>query len=72
MINVTTGGEILSAVCAGILMDPTFRLDDCQEFDVTDRIGTTSVDLDQLIIRFELFLSNSRDTLNGDISTIET
>ena len=53
MINVTTGGEILSAVCAGILMDPTFRLDDCQEFDVTDRIGTTSVDLDQLIIRFQ-------------------
>ena len=49
MIKVTNGGEILSAVCAGILMDPSFRF-----------------------IRFELFLSNSRDTLNGDISTIET
>ena len=72
MIKFTTGGEILSAVCAGILMDPTFRLDGSQEYDVTDKIGTKSVDLDQLLIRFELFLSNSRDTLNGDISTIET
>ena len=53
MINVTSGGEILSVVCAGILMDPTFRLDDCQEYDVTDKIGTTSVDLDQFIIRFQ-------------------
>ena len=62
----STGEEVLSAVCAGILMDPSFRLDDCEEFDVTDKIGITSVDLDQLIIKFEL-MCNSSDTVNGHV-----
>ena len=58
IVKNNTGEEVLSAICAGILMDPSYRLDDCQEFDIQNIIGIASVDVDQLIIKFNLFISN--------------
>ena len=57
--NICKGGsQVVSAVTASILMDPSFRIIDCEAFD-DNVIGTASVDLDQLIIKFNLQIIES-------------
>ena len=54
------GSNVLSSLATSILMDPSYRLSDCDEVDISDIIGVTSVDLDQLIIKFNLFTNNQQ------------
>ena len=48
------GPIIVSAVAASILMDPSFRIEDSEDFDTSNVVEKVSVDLDQLIIKFNL------------------
>ena len=54
------GSQVVSAVTASIFMDPSFRIIDCESFE-DNVVGTTSIDLDQLIIKFNLHIIESEN-----------
>ena len=53
------GPTIVSAVAASVLMDPSFRIDDSEDFDTSNVVERVSVDLDQLIIKFNLYIESN-------------